>query len=227
VHNSPHLTAAYELDTALLQYSENLKSYNLPTLINSESDLDAVIDGIKTHVLQELRLWEFYTIDVKKSIEELRKALQDDEGTEDDSLFKDFDIACLDLSHQVRLITEALEPKAFGPRQTRKIRKSAALAFAKKWRDTKVKAAILKAIATAKDEVEERLKVAVDARTAAEPTISSEKDKSETAKTEAVEVTSEEASAEIEDYVRAISYVEAKFKDLAKVLEVGIELDVM
>ena len=38
VHNSPHLSAAYELDTALLRYSENLKSYNLHKL-QSKIDL--------------------------------------------------------------------------------------------------------------------------------------------------------------------------------------------
>jgi len=63
LHNSPHLTAAYQLDTALLEFSSNLRHLGYPTLINSVDDLLKIMEGIKTHVLGGLRLWEFYILD--------------------------------------------------------------------------------------------------------------------------------------------------------------------
>ncbi|CCK71060.1 bifunctional 4-alpha-glucanotransferase/amylo-alpha-1,6-glucosidase KNAG_0F03960 [Huiozyma naganishii CBS 8797] len=63
---APHLAAAIELDKSLLEFSENLKNYGYPTELKSVDDLFKVIDGIKIHVLGDLKLWEFYTLNVKK-----------------------------------------------------------------------------------------------------------------------------------------------------------------
>lgn len=64
LHNSPHLIAAYQLDTALLDFSSNLRHLGYPTTLNSVDDLLKIMEGIKTHVLGGLRLWEFYILDV-------------------------------------------------------------------------------------------------------------------------------------------------------------------
>src|SRR5436190_9288614 len=64
LHNSPHLIAAYQLDTALLDFSSNLRHRGYPTAVNTMDDLLKIMEGIKTHVLGSLRLWEFYIIEV-------------------------------------------------------------------------------------------------------------------------------------------------------------------
>lgn len=63
LHNSPHLCAAYELDSALLDFSDNLGRFGLPTGLNSLQDLLRVMDGMKSRVLGQVKLWEFYVID--------------------------------------------------------------------------------------------------------------------------------------------------------------------
>ncbi|CCF56330.1 hypothetical protein KAFR_0B00300 [Kazachstania africana CBS 2517] len=69
---APHLTPAIELDESLLEFSHNLKSYGYPTHLNSEDDLFKIMDGIKVHVLGALKLWEFYAINVKEFLLEIR-----------------------------------------------------------------------------------------------------------------------------------------------------------
>ncbi|SCU83648.1 LADA_0C12706g1_1 [Lachancea dasiensis] len=59
---APHLTSAIELDTALMEFSENLSSLGLPVDLKSTQDLFRIMDGIKAHVLGSLKLWEFYTV---------------------------------------------------------------------------------------------------------------------------------------------------------------------
>ncbi|CAO1628195.1 unnamed protein product [Parajaminaea phylloscopi] len=63
--NSPHLTPAEELDRALLAFSDNLASFNLPTDPKNAEDVRAIIDGVKREVLDKLQLWQFYVVDVK------------------------------------------------------------------------------------------------------------------------------------------------------------------
>ena len=69
LHNSPHLTAAYELDTSLLAFSGKLAQLNLPTKLNNTHDLLLIMDAVKVHVFGAIRLWEFYIIDVERDVE--------------------------------------------------------------------------------------------------------------------------------------------------------------
>ena len=62
---APHLRSAYELDTALLKFSDDMASLGYPTDIHGEDDLVKVIGGVKEHVISTLRLWEFYVLDVE------------------------------------------------------------------------------------------------------------------------------------------------------------------
>ncbi|RVX68526.1 hypothetical protein B0A52_07950 [Exophiala mesophila] len=64
VVTAPWLESALVLDDALLEYGKNLESLGLPTTFNSGSDLDRVIAGIKEHVIDKIRLWEFFVVDV-------------------------------------------------------------------------------------------------------------------------------------------------------------------
>lgn len=68
---APHLTSAIELDTKLLEFSSNLKKLNYPTNLNNVTDLLKIMEGIKINVIQELKLWEFYVIDLKESLKNL------------------------------------------------------------------------------------------------------------------------------------------------------------
>ncbi|KAK2733736.1 hypothetical protein FQN57_001963 [Myotisia sp. PD_48] len=67
--NSPWLEAALVLDDALLQYGQDLGSFGLPTEFNSIDDLSAVMGQLKPRVIEKIKLWEFYTIDVKRDSE--------------------------------------------------------------------------------------------------------------------------------------------------------------
>ena len=66
VETAPWLESALELDTALLKFGNTLKILGLPTVINNVDDLLEIMDGMKTHVIGALRLWEYYVIDVER-----------------------------------------------------------------------------------------------------------------------------------------------------------------
>ncbi|CAG8458945.1 397_t:CDS:10 [Ambispora leptoticha] len=134
LHNSPHLNPAYELDTALLQLSRDLAKHDLPTLLHSENDLNRILDYIKSHLLPEIRLWEYYIIDVKDSVDNLRTALEAKlDG--DHEIFKDIDIGNLSLQQQADLFLKyAISGQdKFGTRFVKKICVKKAIGFLKKW----------------------------------------------------------------------------------------------
>ena len=65
IDTAPWLESALELDSALLKYGEELENYGLPTVINNMSDLHDIMSGAKKHVLDALKLWEYYIVDVE------------------------------------------------------------------------------------------------------------------------------------------------------------------
>ncbi|KAF2740501.1 glycogen debranching enzyme [Polyplosphaeria fusca] len=67
VDTAPWLKAAYDLDTALLRYSKDLRALGMPTKLESTDDLLKVMDGVKTRVLGGCKLWEYYVLDVEKN----------------------------------------------------------------------------------------------------------------------------------------------------------------
>ncbi|KAF1360210.1 glycogen debranching enzyme [Lizonia empirigonia] len=67
VDTAPWLQSALALDTALMKFGKELKARGLPTKFNSMEDLLKVMEVIKTTVLGNIKLWEFYVIDVEKS----------------------------------------------------------------------------------------------------------------------------------------------------------------
>lgn len=66
VSTAPWLESALELDSSLLKFGRDLGKYGLPTDLQSVEDLGLVMEGVKEHVIQELRLWEYYVINVER-----------------------------------------------------------------------------------------------------------------------------------------------------------------
>ena len=64
IDTAPWLEAALELDSALLNFGDELEKYGLSTVVSSMSDLQELMDGVKKHVLDVLKLWEYYIVDV-------------------------------------------------------------------------------------------------------------------------------------------------------------------
>lgn len=65
IETAPWLEAALELDNALLRYGEQLEILGLPSEFKTTDDLLKVMDGMKKHAIDKIRLWEFYVVDVK------------------------------------------------------------------------------------------------------------------------------------------------------------------
>ena len=65
VETAPWLESALELDTALQKFSQRLGALGLPTTLRNTEDLLMVMDGIKTHVIGAIRLWEYYVVNVE------------------------------------------------------------------------------------------------------------------------------------------------------------------
>lgn len=66
---APWLESAYELDTKLLELGSNLKELGLPVDPKNEEDLLAIMAVVKSKVVADLRLWEYYAINVEKDAE--------------------------------------------------------------------------------------------------------------------------------------------------------------
>ena len=69
VETAPWLDSALELDNALLDFGERLESLHLPTELKSTTDLQSLIDGVQTHVIKGIRLWEYYVVNVDGNAE--------------------------------------------------------------------------------------------------------------------------------------------------------------
>lgn len=74
---APHLRAAIELEDALLEFSNNLENYNLPTEISSDADIKLIINGVQNHVINQINLWQYYVFDKNAAIKALEKAYND------------------------------------------------------------------------------------------------------------------------------------------------------
>lgn len=72
--NSPHLTPAFELDTAMLSFSKSLAAKNLPVKVTSSKDVDTLLDAFHDE-LKALNLWQYYVLDVAKEKESVKNAL--------------------------------------------------------------------------------------------------------------------------------------------------------
>ena len=62
--NTPHLTPALELDTAIIEFTSMMEEKGVPTHVSTEQDIDAIIDALGEHVKTK-KLWQFYVLDVE------------------------------------------------------------------------------------------------------------------------------------------------------------------
>ncbi|KAF5317624.1 hypothetical protein D9758_018222 [Tetrapyrgos nigripes] len=72
--NSPHLTPALELDSAMIEFSASLSSKGLPTLVKSEQDVDALMNAFADTV-KGLDFWQYYVLDVGREKDSVKAAL--------------------------------------------------------------------------------------------------------------------------------------------------------
>ncbi|KIY52794.1 glycoside hydrolase family 13 protein [Fistulina hepatica ATCC 64428] len=72
--NTPHLTPALEIDTALIDLSGRLAEKGLPTLVGSLHDMDVLTSAV-SEAIKELKLWQYYVLDVSGEHESVKSAL--------------------------------------------------------------------------------------------------------------------------------------------------------
>lgn len=86
---APWLESAYVLDTQLLKFGFQLTELGYPNVVRSIDDLTKIMDGIKKHVVGEIRLWEYYALDVDRDVDAaieswVKAKLEDPKGMERD-----------------------------------------------------------------------------------------------------------------------------------------------
>lgn len=71
---APWLESAYLLDTKLLEFGARLEELGYPTEFPSVDELAKVMEGIKKHVIAEIRLWEYYALNVDRDVDAAMEA---------------------------------------------------------------------------------------------------------------------------------------------------------
>ncbi|KAJ2332930.1 bifunctional 4-alpha-glucanotransferase/amylo-alpha-1,6-glucosidase, partial [Coemansia sp. RSA 2681] len=74
LENSPHLRSAYELDAALVRFSRDLTDYGLDRMVRTVEDVDRLMKAVDEHVVQPLKLWQFFVIEVDAAVDAVREA---------------------------------------------------------------------------------------------------------------------------------------------------------
>ena len=67
VETAPWLESACELDAAFQKFSNDLGALGFPTTLKNMDDLLKIMDGVKTHVVGAIRLWEYYAVNVEEN----------------------------------------------------------------------------------------------------------------------------------------------------------------
>lgn len=66
ISTAPWLESALHLDTKLVEFGKSLKQRGLPVDIKTTSDLMLIMEGIRKDVIGDMRLWEYYAINVER-----------------------------------------------------------------------------------------------------------------------------------------------------------------
>jgi glycogen debranching enzyme len=72
--NTPHLAPAFELDTAMLEFSASLASKGLPTTVSSEGDVDTLTNAFAEH-LKTIKLFQYYVLDAAAEKTNIKMAI--------------------------------------------------------------------------------------------------------------------------------------------------------
>lgn len=83
--NTPHLTPALELDSAMIDFSISLEAKGLPTTVKSQQDVDVLMKAFEEHV-KGLDFWQYYVLDVKAERESVKAALAANKTTKWDGV---------------------------------------------------------------------------------------------------------------------------------------------
>ncbi|KAF8543569.1 glucanotransferase domain of glycogen debranching enzyme-domain-containing protein [Trichophaea hybrida] len=67
--SAPWLEAPYQFDEALMEFSRQMEKLGYPTELKTKEDLLKVMEGIKIHVIAQVKLWEFFILDVDANVE--------------------------------------------------------------------------------------------------------------------------------------------------------------
>ena len=111
---APHLQAAMLLDELLLHFSRYMSWHGCPTVIRNTGDLLKVMDGIKIHVLGDLRLWQFYVVNVKEHLKELRMVWNERSNRKADDISRLPLGTNTPLKEIAKYVTEKCSKKPFG-----------------------------------------------------------------------------------------------------------------
>ncbi|KAL9100792.1 MAG: hypothetical protein Q9163_003872 [Psora crenata] len=96
IETAPWMESALELDTALLQFGNDLGKYGLPSDLKGARDLSKVISGMNEHVVKKLNLWQYYVIDVQKNAAEVIAAWSKGRTSIPGGGFGDYNLGGLD-----------------------------------------------------------------------------------------------------------------------------------
>ena len=79
--NSPHLRPAYALDVTLKRFSDEIAARKwvyrgIKSTVTSESDISVIESRLLDSVLPDAKLWEYYCVDVRATVDKFRKYLK-------------------------------------------------------------------------------------------------------------------------------------------------------
>ena len=156
--NSPHLRPAYELDSAILDFSESLaKDYHQDPNIKTDGQLQVVMDIFNGTVLPSLKLWEFYVIDVQSVSHRFAQdwnIMDDNDPIPDHHPYNKINLGFMSLKDRAALLAEdALYITDEGTRFAKTLNTPVAVAFIHKYLHDTHKDFSLKAAVQAFEEV--------------------------------------------------------------------------
>ncbi|KAJ3074514.1 hypothetical protein HDU98_011104 [Podochytrium sp. JEL0797] len=129
LQTAPHLRAAYELDEAIMGLCKDLTLAGISCNLTTEEHLTQIMNHFKNIVLPRVHLWEFYVVNVEKTVAELKKLWTSVQSTSAGSPKVSGSFMALGLKGwAAALRKEAMEPIMFlGARFNKKV--DAAVAF--------------------------------------------------------------------------------------------------
>ena len=79
--NTPHLRPGYALDVTLKRFSDEIAAKKwvyrgIKSTVTTESDISVIKSHLLDSVLPDAKLWEYYCVDVRTTVDEFRKYLK-------------------------------------------------------------------------------------------------------------------------------------------------------
>ncbi|KAG0299304.1 hypothetical protein BGZ98_010155, partial [Dissophora globulifera] len=132
LHNSPHLIAAFELDSALLRFSAKIASKSLPLEndIKTEQELKEIMTELRRTVFSDIKLWEFYVIDTISAVQHFKTEINAKSSYAKD-LFDHAALKKMNLKERAIVLRDAAltGTDTHGDRHHKKMTPSVALSF--------------------------------------------------------------------------------------------------